>query len=94
MVPRVVQPATPAPPPRGDIWAALANCESHHQNEVGGGGRYFGYFQFSLATWHSLGLAGNPMDYSYEDQRAAAQRLVARSGWGQFPVCSRRIGAA
>jgi hypothetical protein len=76
----------------GDVWAALANCESHgNPAAVGGGGRYFGAFQFSLTTWHSLGYGGNPVDAPYEVQREAAQRLVARSGWGQFPVCGRRL---
>ena len=76
----------------GDVWAALANCESHgNPAAVGGGGRYFGAFQFSLTTWHSLGYGGNPVDYPYSTQLEAAQRLVARSGWGQFPVCGRRF---
>jgi hypothetical protein len=76
----------------GDIWAALANCESHGNTAaVGGGGRYYGAFQFSLSTWHSLGYGGSPTDASYETQREAAQRAVARGGWGQFPVCGRRI---
>jgi hypothetical protein len=79
--------------PGGDPWAALANCESHGNTAaVGGGGRYFGAFQFSLSTWHSLGYGGTPTDAPYEVQREAAQRLVARSGWGQFPVCGRRLG--
>jgi hypothetical protein len=86
-----------APRPRmsvtgGDVWAALANCESHgNPGAVGGGGRYFGAFQFSLSTWHSLGYGGNPVDYPYATQLEAAQRLVARSGWGQFPICGRRF---
>ena len=76
----------------GDVWGALANCESHgNPSAVGGGGRYFGAFQFSLTTWHSLGYGGSPVDYPYATQLEAAQRLVARSGWGQFPVCGRRF---
>lgn len=82
----------------GDVWAALANCETHMQNEIGHGTdghghalTFYGYFQFTLGTWQSLGYSGNPMDYPYETQREAAQRLVARSGWGQFPVCGRRV---
>ena len=83
---------TYAPVAGGDVWAALANCESHgNPAAVGGGGRYFGAFQFSLTTWHSLGYGGNPVDYPYATQLEAAQRLVARSGWGQFPVCGRRV---
>jgi hypothetical protein len=77
----------------GDIWGALARCESGgNPRAVGGGGRYFGAFQFTVGTWHSLGYGGNPVDYDYATQLVAAQRLVARSGWGQFPACSRRLG--
>ena len=75
------------------VWAALAECESNgNPRAVGGGGRYFGAFQFSLATWHSLGFAGSPLDAGYALQRLAAQRLQARSGWDQWPRCSRHLG--
>lgn len=75
-------------------WAALAECES------GGNPRavskttptYYGAFQFSLATWHSVGGTGNPIDHTYEHQLALAQKLQARSGWGQWPRCSRKLG--
>jgi hypothetical protein len=77
----------------GDVWGALARCESGgNPRAVGGGGRYFGAFQFSLSTWHSLGYSGSPIDHDYGTQLAAAQRLVARGGWRQFPSCSRRLG--
>lgn len=75
------------------VWAALARCESggnpraHSSN-----GRYHGAFQFSLATWRSLGYGGDPHEYPYEVQLAAAQRLQARSGWGQWPACARALG--
>lgn len=84
--------------PTGDVWEALANCESHHNplavgHEVYKGKTlwFYGAFQFTLGTWQSLGYTGNPVDYPYEVQREAAQRLVARSGWSQFPVCGRRV---
>lgn len=77
----------------GDVWGALARCESGgNPRAVGGGGRYFGAFQFTIGTWHSLGMSGNPVDHDFGTQLAAAQRLVARSGWGQFPHCSRLLG--
>jgi hypothetical protein len=83
----------PAAVAGGDVWAALARCESGgNPRAVGGGGRYFGAFQFSLGAWRSVGMSGNPIDHPYETQLAAAQRLVARSGWGQFPHCARRLG--
>lgn len=95
-------PVTHAPAPRasrsrppvagGDVFDALADCESHRNpTAVSKNGRYFGAFQFLLTTWQSLGMTGNPIDYPYETQKDAARRLVARSGWGQFPVCGRRV---
>ncbi len=77
----------------GDVWGALARCESGgNPRAVGGGGRYFGAFQFSLGSWRAAGMSGNPTDYDYGTQLAAAQRLQARSGWGQWPHCARRLG--
>jgi hypothetical protein len=77
----------------GDVFDALARCESGgNPRSVGGGGKYFGAFQFTLGTWQSVGMSGNPVDHDYATQKAAAQRLVARSGWGQFPHCARRLG--
>lgn len=88
----------PQPMAGGDIWRALASCESGdgkvsvNPNAVSPSGRYFGAFQFSLATWRSVGETGKPTDYSYEHQLSAAKRLQARSGWGQWPTCSKRLG--
>ncbi|HJS83816.1 MAG TPA: transglycosylase family protein [Nitrososphaera sp.] len=77
----------------GDVWAALARCESGgNPRAIGGGGRYFGAFQFSLGTWRSVGGTGNPIDHPYETQLAFAKKLQARSGWGQWPHCSRKLG--
>ncbi len=77
----------------GGVWEALARCESGgNPRATSSSGAYLGAFQFSLATWRSVGESGDPRDHSYEHQRAAAQRLQARSGFGQWPSCSRRIG--
>lgn len=81
------------PPATGDVWGALAACESGgNPGAHGGGGRYHGAFQFALATWRSLGYGGDPHEHSYEVQLEAAKRLQARSGWGQWPRCARRLG--
>lgn len=78
---------------RGDVWAALARCESGGNPAArSAGGRYTGAFQFSNATWQSLGYGGSAADHPYEVQVEAAQRLQARSGWGQWPRCARRLG--
>lgn len=78
-------------PTGNDVWMALARCEAA-AGQDSASGRYHGFFQFSLATWQSVGESGDPHTYSYEHQRAAAQRLQARSGWGQWPRCSLRLG--
>lgn len=80
-------------PPVSRAWAALAACESGGNPRArSADGRYFGAFQFSVETWRSLGYGGNPADHPYSVQLQAAQRLQARSGWDQWPRCSRRLG--
>lgn len=76
--------------PSGDVWEQLAYCESGMTNDTGD--PYWGYFQFSIPTWEGIGEFGYPSDYGYEHQKAAAQRLQARYGWGQWPSCSRQLG--
>lgn len=80
-----------AKPAGGDVWARLAQCESGMRN-VNTGNGYYGYFQFSAGTWRSVGGSGLPHHHDYATQLAAAQRLQARSGWGQWPICSRKLG--
>jgi len=75
------------------VFDSLAQCESRgNPLAVSANGRHFGAFQFALGTWNGLGFSGSPTDYSYEDQREAARKLQARSGWGQWPHCSRKLG--
>lgn len=96
---RSTPPTTAAPvqswadlPYNGDVWWALAVCESGGNPTTNTGNGFYGAFQFMLSTWHGIGEDGYPHDYSYEHQRAAAQRLQARSGWGQWPACSASLG--
>lgn len=77
-------------PDPGDVFDRLARCESGMRNDTTG--PYFGYFQFLPSTWRSMGETGMPYDHDYATQKAAAQRLVARSGWSQFPACGRALG--
>jgi hypothetical protein len=87
-------PATTTPaetPATGDVWWALALCESGGANVDTGNG-YSGYFQFLDSTWRSVGYSGRAVDHGYETQRAGAQTLQSRSGWGQWPACSRKLG--
>lgn len=77
----------------GDVWSALARCESGgNPGSVSASGTYRGAFQFSRSTWESVGGTGDPAAASYGTQLALAQKLQARSGWGQWPKCSRQLG--
>lgn len=77
----------------GDVWAALARCESGGRaNAVSASGKYHGLYQFSVATWKSVGGSGLPSQASPAEQTKRAKMLQARSGWGQWPACSRKIG--
>jgi len=70
-----------------DVWARLAKCESGMRNDQGA--PYYGYFQFTAGTWTSIGGSGLPTDHTYDEQLELAKKLQARSGWGQWPVCSK-----
>jgi hypothetical protein len=79
--------------PTGDLWARLRQCESGGRYEVNSGNGFYGAYQFHPRTWRGLGFPGLPHQAPPEMQDEAARKLQARSGWGQWPVCSRRIGA-
>jgi hypothetical protein len=91
----------PAPPDSGGgigdpnsyaTWDALAQCEAGGNWSTNTGNGYYGGLQFSLGTWQSVGGTGLPSDASRETQILMGQRLQARSGWGSWPACSRRLG--
>lgn len=87
------KPAAPAASYSGDVWHDLAMCETGGKmNNPNTGNGYYGYFQFSLGTWQSVGGSGYPHEHSYGTQKAFAQKLQARSGWGQWPACSAKLG--
>lgn len=50
---------------------------------------YRGRYQFSRATWASVGGVGDPADAPPAEQDARAEALYARSGPGQWPRCGR-----
>ena len=74
-------------------WAALAHCESGgNPRAVGGGGKYFGLYQFSLGTWHGVGGTGNPIDASPAEQTYRAKLLyLQRGGAGAWPFCGKLL---
>ncbi|WP_026460305.1 resuscitation-promoting factor [Schaalia suimastitidis] len=76
----------------GDVWAALARCESGGNPTTNTGNGYYGMYQFSLPTWRSVGGTGLPSEASAEEQTMRAQILQARSGWGQWPACAAKLG--
>jgi hypothetical protein len=96
--PFVAPPAPPPAPPKAgpavpgdDFWARLRACES----PTNAGTRYRGYYQFSRASWASVGGTGDPAAASLVEQTARAKSLAARSDPAhQWPVCWRRAGRA
>jgi uncharacterized protein YabE (DUF348 family) len=72
-------------------WAALADCESGGNPRAVNPAGYYGLYQFSLGTWHSVGGSGNPIDNSSSEQTYRAKLLYQKSGAGQWPVCGRKL---
>lgn len=78
--------------PTGDVWARLRQCESGGRYNINTGNGFYGAYQFMPRTWRGLGFPGMPHQAPPEMQDEAARKLQARSGWGQWPACSRRLG--
>lgn len=79
--------------PTEGVWAKLAQCESGgNPSIVSSNGLYHGLYQFSVSTWKSVGGSGLPSQASAAEQTQRAQALQARSGWGQWPHCSSKLG--
>lgn len=85
---------SPAPPPAsaGGVWAELRNCESGGNYSADTGNGFYGAYQFSQQTWTDLGFPGSPNQASPAMQDAAAQKLQAAAGWGQWPACAAALG--
>ncbi len=75
-----------------DVWAALRKCESNNRYDINTGNGYYGAYQFAAGTWHRLGYKGLPHQAGAAVQDEAAKRLQAKSGWGQWPACTRKLG--
>ncbi|MCL2595846.1 MAG: transglycosylase family protein [Promicromonosporaceae bacterium] len=90
---RPIIPGVSGEPIPDHIWVALAQCESGGRPTViSSNGLWHGLYQFRVDTWQSVGGVGLPSDATPEEQRMRAQMLQARSGWGQWPACARRLG--
>jgi Transglycosylase-like domain len=69
---------------------AIAACESGgNPRAIGGGGLYRGKYQFSPATWASVGGSGDPAAASEAEQDMRAALLYAQAGATSWPVCGR-----
>jgi hypothetical protein len=94
--PAAPPPPPPAPPPpgggAGGVWAALRQCESGGNYAENTGNGFYGAYQFAQATWTGLGYPGRPDLEPPAMQDAAAQKLQALSGWGQWPACAAALG--
>jgi hypothetical protein len=71
-----------------DELARIAACESGgNVAAVSADGRYRGKYQFTLATWQSLGGAGDPATAAEATQDALAAKLYALRGRAPWPAC-------
>lgn len=76
----------------GSSFERLAACESGGNWSINTGNGYSGGLQFSQATWQSVGGSGSPHNASKAEQIKRGKILQQRSGWGQWPACSAKLG--
>jgi peptidoglycan hydrolase-like protein with peptidoglycan-binding domain len=75
--------ATPA-----GVLAKIAQCESGGDpTVVSAGGRFRGKYQFTRATWRSLGGTGDPAKAAEAEQDRLALALYQQRGAAPWPVC-------
>jgi peptidoglycan hydrolase-like protein with peptidoglycan-binding domain len=72
------------------ILERIAECESGGDPTMNTGNGYFGKYQFSRATWRSVGGRGNPARASEAEQDRRARRLYRREGTKPWPVCGKQ----
>jgi hypothetical protein len=80
----------------GSVWDRLAQCEAGGNwayPTVSGG--FSGGLMFHYATWNANGgqaYAPTASGATREQQIIVAERVLANSGWGAWPGCSRKLG--
>lgn len=98
VAPKVVQPAVEPnyDPGDGSRWDQLAICEAGGNwayPTVSGG--FSGGLMFHEGTWNANG-GQEYAAYAYmatrEQQIEIAEKVLAKSGWGAWPGCSRKFG--
>jgi peptidoglycan hydrolase-like protein with peptidoglycan-binding domain len=73
----------------GTTLERIAQCESGGDpTAVSSDGRYRGKYQFSRATWRSLGGKGDPAAAPESVQDAMAAKLLAQRGTAPWPNCA------
>jgi resuscitation-promoting factor RpfA len=89
--------AAPAASAASDtIWDRVAQCESGGRWDINTGNGYHGGLQFAPSTWSGFGGAQfAPVAYqaTRAEQIVVAERVLAKQGWGAWPVCSRKADA-
>lgn len=80
----------------GGVWDRLAQCETggnwSHPTVSGG---FSGGLMFHSGTWNAMGgreYAATASGATREQQIDIAERVLASSGWGAWPGCSRKLG--
>src|ERR1041384_7751075 len=76
-----IRPLIPLTDP---VWGHLRRCESGGRYDINTGNGFYGAYQFVPSTWRGLGFPGMPHQAPPDMQDEAAQKLQARSGWGQW----------
>ena len=77
-------------------WDRVAQCESGGRWNINTGNGYHGGLQFAPRTWSGFGggqFAPVAHQASRAEQIIVAERVLAKQGWGAWPVCSRKAGA-
>jgi len=99
IAPTVPEAKGSQPEAQGERWDILAQCESGGNWATNTGNGFGGGLQFmhqrTYSTWLSFGggeYAPHPWDATREQQIDIAERVLASSGWGAWPGCSRRFG--
>jgi peptidoglycan hydrolase-like protein with peptidoglycan-binding domain len=75
------------------VLAQIAQCESGGDPTIiSPDGRYRGKYQFTRATWRSIGGTGDPAKADEATQDAMAAKLYAQRGTAPWPVCGAKAG--
>ncbi|ELP63115.1 transglycosylase family protein [Streptomyces turgidiscabies] len=79
------------------VWDRIAQCESGGNWHINTGNGYYGGLQFSAGTWRAYGgtaYAATADGASKSQQISVATKVQNAQGWGAWPTCSARAGAA